>query len=114
MSRNRSRSTHEYKPRNRTPKTAKRAKMVVEVRTHVSESTDPRGVGAAKLQRYDDGSLRLLLTEQMGRAATHGYAIALATNYCGSADMILTTTGKERYTIPAADYDAAALCNAAA
>lgn len=101
----RSRSNHEPRPRNRG--IGNRPKLWLEITTVVLESTDPRGKGRAKLQRFSDGSLRILLLEQMGRAATHGYMVAYGSMRCDDENITLVTMDEEHYVIPVADHNAA-------
>lgn len=100
----RSRSNHEPRPRNRG--IGNRPKLWLEITTVVLESTDPRGKGRAKLQRFSDGSLRILLLDQMGRAATHGYDVCVFGETIEY--VLLTTTGEtsEAYLVPATAWDA--------
>lgn len=100
----RSRSNHEPRPRNRG--IGNRPKLWLEITTVVLESTDPRGKGRAKLQRFSDGGLRILLLEQMGRAATHGYIVGYQQMRCDDENITLFA-GEERYVIPYADCKAA-------
>lgn len=79
----RSKSAHQPKPRNRG--SSPRAKMERQVETTILSSSNPRvKVGErAKLQLMDDGSLRLLLLEQMGMARTHGRKVEMLAQNSG-------------------------------
>lgn len=72
----RSKSAHQPKPRNRG--SSPRPKIVRAIETHILSSSDTRVSKGerAKLQLMSDGSLRLLLLEQMGMARTHGRKVA--------------------------------------
>lgn len=65
---------HKTRDNGRSP----RAKMVRQVETTILSSSDTRVKAGerAKLQLMSDGSLRLLLLEQMGMARTHGRKVA--------------------------------------
>lgn len=73
----RSKSAHQPKPRNRG--SSPRPKMERQVETHILSSSNLRVKAGerCKLQLMDDGSLRLLLCEQMGMARTHGRKVRL-------------------------------------
>jgi hypothetical protein len=108
VSRARSRSVREYTPRNRTPRTSPRPKIVAQTCAHVLDSTDPRGTGAAKLQRLSDGTTRILLLGQMGTPATHGYQVALHSVTAAVAALRTVQEPAETYIVSLSDWAAVA------
>lgn len=75
MSNKRTGREHTQRDKGRSP----RAKVERQVETHILSSSDTRVRKGerAKLQLMSDGTLRLLLLEQMGMARTHGRAVRL-------------------------------------
>jgi hypothetical protein len=73
--------------------------------TYALESTDPRGIGAAKLQRLSDGSTRILLLGQMGTPATHGYRVGAMLRF-GKSNVCRLNVEHGHYIVPAADWAA--------